>query len=234
MNTEKLGAHMETPANEAEVLELDELESMPQSAEEQEALQEAVLAEEKVPEQIAAVSAEIKDFKSPEEIKSEIKRLQSEYEEKKQAYKSFTHFSSTDSGMGALGSFGGGQMSPAKLEAKFPGISNVLDLMKKVKEKNSTGSKFWTKKFWGQPELDNFQAQILKNYLTHGGPGDIQDPRLRIVAQDTLRKFLAENNNSEANIGNIQQVVWGEHGGSYYENAIADLNQQLTKMSEKQ
>lgn len=234
MNTEKLGANMETPANEAEILELDELESIPQSAEEQEALQEAVLAEEKVPEQIAAVSAEIKDFKSPEEIKSEIKRLQSEYEEKQRVYQSFTHFSGTDSGLGALGSFGGGRMSPAKLEAKFPGIGNILALMKKVEEKNSTGSKFWTKKFWGQPELDNFQAQILKNYLTHGGTGDIQDPRLRIVAQDTLRKFLAENNNSEANIGNIQQVVWGEHGGSYYENAIADLNQQLTKMSEKQ
>lgn len=229
--------------NESEVLTQDELVEAPLTTPEedakasaalQEILEQAKISEEVVPEKIAAISAEIKDFKSPEEIKSEIERLKAEYEEKKQAYQSFTHVSGTDSGMGALGSFGVGKMSPAKLEAKFPGISNVLALMKKVEEKNSTGSKFWTKKFWGNPELDDFQAQVLKNYLTHGGPGNIQKPDLRIVAQNTLAKFLEENKGSEANISNIQQIVWGEHDGSYYENAIADLNQQLTKMSEKQ
>jgi hypothetical protein len=229
MNTEKLGAQMEAPANEAEVLELDELESMPQSAEEQEALQEAVLAEEKVPEQIAAVSAEIKDFKSPEEIKSEIKRLQSEYEEKKQAYQSFTHISSTDSGMGALGSFGTGQMSPAKLEAKFPGISEALGMIKKAEKKNSVGLKFWK-----NPELDDFQLQVIKNYLTTGSMGNFTNPKMETIAQETLNKFLEENKTPEANVSNVKQAIWGEHNSSYYEGAIADLNQQLTKMSEKQ
>lgn len=229
MNTEKLGAQMEAPANEAEVLELDELESMPQSAEEQEALQEAVLAEEKVPEQIAAVSAEIKDFKSPEEIKSEIKRLQSEYEEKKQAYQSFTHVSGTDSGMGALGSFGAGQMSPAKLEAKFPGISEALGMIKKAEKKNSVGLKFWK-----NPELDDIQLRAIKNYLTSGSMGTFTNPNMEKSAKEALNKFLEENKNEGANVNSVAQAIWGEHNRSYYEGAIADLNEQLTKMSEKQ
>lgn len=229
MSTEKLGAGMEASANETEILELDELESMPQSTEEQEALQAAVLAEEKVPEQIASMSAEIKDFKSPEEIKSEIKRLQSEYEEKKQAYQSFTHISGTDSGMGALGSFGAGQMSPAKLEAKFPGISDVLAMMKKAEKKNSVGLKFWK-----NPELDDFQFQVIKNYLTTGSMGNFTNPKMEAIAKETLNKFLEENKNSEANISNVKEAIWGEYDNKYYEGAITDLNQQLTKMSEKQ
>lgn len=220
---------MEAPANETEVLELDELESMPQSAEEQEALQEAVLAEEKVPEQIAVVSAEIKDFKSPEEIKSEIKRLQSEYEEKRQAVMQFTHITSTDSGMGALGSFGAGVDSAKKLEAKYPGIGEALELLKKAEQKNSTGFKFWKK-----PELSDQEFAIINRYLKTGSMGRYTNPEREAADRKVLNSFLAENKNSEAAIQNIPQAVWGEHDDKYYEGAIADLNQQLTKMSEKQ
>lgn len=225
--------------NESEVLTQDELAEAPLTTPEedakasaalQEILEQAKISEEVVPEKIAAISAEIKDFKSPEEIKSEIERLKAEYEEKNEAYKSFTHFSSTDSGMGALGSFGMGQMSPAKLEAKFPGISNALSLIKKVKEKNSTGSKFWTKKFWGDPELDNFQAKVLQNYLTSGDMGIITKPELRVVAKETLAKFLEENKN---NVNSIKQAIWGNRDGSYYQGAIANLNKQLTNTQEK-
>lgn len=223
--------------NESEVLTQDELVEAPLTTPEedakasaalQEILEQAKISEEVVPEKIAAISAEIKDFKSPEEIKSEIERLKAEYEEKKQAYQSFTHVSGTDSGMGALGSFGVGKMSPAKLEEKFPGISNALDMIKKAEKKNSVGLKFWK-----NPELDDFQFQVIKNYLTTGSMGNFTNPKMEAVAKNTLNKFLEENKNPEANVSSVKQAIWGSHDGSYYEGAIAHLNKQLTNTQEK-
>lgn len=224
-------------ANESEVLTQDELVETPLTTPEedaqanaalQEALEQAKISEEAVSEKIAAVSAEIKDFKSPEEIKSEIERLKAEYEEKKKAYQSFTHVSGTDSGMGALGSFGMGQMSPAKLEAKFPGISSALDMIQKAEKKNSVGLKFWK-----NPELDDFQLQVIKNYLTTGSMGNFTNPKMEDIAKKTLNKFLEENKNPEVNVSSVKQAIWGGRDGSYYEGAIANLNKQLTNTQEK-
>lgn len=232
MSIETVGSQPEKSLDEVEVIENDSSEELNDSeqvgqADLQEILKQANIAESAVPEKIAAVSEEIKEFKSPEEIRGEIKRLQEEYEEKKKAVMQFTHITSTDSGMGALGSFGAGVEGSKKLEAKYPGISGALELLEKAEKKNSTGFKFWKK-----PELSDKDFSIINRYLKTGSIGRYTNPAREAEDRKILNSFLAENKNSEAVIKTIPQTIWGEHDDKYYEGAIADLNKQLSKMSE--
>lgn len=224
-------------ANESEVLTHDELAETPLTTPEEDAklqaslndaLEQAKISEEAVPEKIAAVSAEIKDFKSPEEIKSEIERLKAEYEEKKKAAMQFTHLTSTDSGMGALGSFGAGVDSAKKLEAKYPGISESLALLKTAEKKNSVGFKIWKK-----PELSDEEFRAINSYMRTGSLGRFSDERKKAAAREIVNKFLAENKKSESQIKSIPQAIWGERGDRYYQESIANLNKQLTNTQEK-
>ena len=230
MSMEKMTGQTENLSNDTEVMDvpLDEMKLSQQDNEDlSEALDNAYVSESEVPEKIASLSAEIQEFKSPEEIKNEIKRLQDEYEMKKKAWQSFTTISSTDTGLGALGAFGSSKENAAKLEGKFPGINQVLEMIKLAEKKNSTGLKFWK-----TPELDDFQFQVIKNYLTTGSMGNFTNSKMEAVARETVNKFLSENSQSEGGVANIKQAIWGEHDGRYYEGAIADLNNQLSKMSE--
>lgn len=227
---ETMTSQPENLSNDTEVMEApsDEIEINPQDNEDlREALDNARISEGEVPAKIAALSEEIQEFKSPEEIKNEIKRLQDEYEMKKKAWQSFTTISSTDTGLGALGAFGSNKESAAKLEGKFPGINQVLEMIKLAEKKNSTGLKFWK-----TPELDDFQFQVIKNYLTTGSMGNFTNPKMEAVARETVNKFLSENSQAEGAVANIKEAIWGERDGRYYEGAIADLNQQFSKVSE--
>jgi len=233
MSIESGSSHPENSLNEVEVLENEPSgetnDSIQQDSESlQEILNQAKISESAVPEKIAAVSEEIKEFKSPEEIQAGIKRLQEEYEAKKQAVMQFTHITSTDSGMGALGSFGAGVEGSKKLEAKYPGISGVLELLKKAEKKNSTGLKFWKK-----PELSNQEFSIINRYIKTGNMGRYTNADQEAADRKVLDSFLAENKSLESSVQNIPQAVWGEHDYKYYEGAIADLNQQLASMNEK-
>lgn len=227
---EKMTGQTENLSNDTEVMDvpLDEMKLSQQDNEDlSEALDNAYVSESEVPEKIASLSAEIQEFKSPEEIKNEIKRLQDEYEMKKKAWQSFTTISSTDTGLGALGAFGSSKENAAKLEGKFPGINQVLEMIKLAEKKNSTGLKFWK-----TPELDDFQFQVIKNYLTTGSMGNFTNSKMEAVARETVNKFLSENSQSEEPVTNIKETIWGERDGRYYESVIADLNQQFSKMSE--
>jgi len=216
---------MATPSNEEELGQ--------QNKDLHEALAEAHLSESRTPEKIAAVSEEIKESKSPEEIKMEIKRLQAEYEMKNKAWQSFTTISSADTD---LGSFGGSAESVAELENKFPGIGKVLEMIKLAEKKGDNGFKLFNLKTWKnfnkEPELGDVEIKAIKNYLIHGGMGEFTDPNAEAVARKALDKFLSENSQAEGDVANIKQAIWGEHDDRYYERAITDLNQQLEQMNE--
>lgn len=230
MSIENIGTKSERIVQETEFLEEKEsfdAEQKQVGLKEEEVLPQVQTSESMVLAKIAAVANEIKELKSPEEIQKEIERLQKEYEEKKEAYQSFTHVSKTDSGMGNLGSFNSGNIKPSELEAKFPGIGDVLEMIKMAEKKNSVGLKFWK-----NPELDDFQLKVIKNYLTTGSMGRFTSPKMEYIAKKTVSKFLEENKNSEIDLSNVKQIIWGEHDKAYYEGTISDLSKQLSKMSE--
>ncbi len=206
-----------------QISQADGEQSQGEQADLKEALEKANISESK---EIAEISEDIKNFKNPEEIQNEIKKLQKEYDEKKQAWQDFSHVSSTDSGMGALASFGSGEISQSKLETKFPGISSTLEMINTAKSKNSVGFKFWKK-----PELDDFQLQVIKNYLITGNIGRFNNPDAESKAKETLNKFLEDNKSSEANINTVKQAIWGEQDGTYYENTLSSLKKKLNEAS---
>lgn len=219
--------------NEIEGIEEESFEDTSFSEESEqdvnESLREANIAEikSKEKEEIGKLSAEIVNLKSPEEIQSQIEVLEKECQMKKEAYQEFTHMTSTDTGLGNLGSFSSGEKNIESLEKKFPGISNSLELMKVAKKKNSVGYKFWK-----EPELDDFSARAIKNYLTSGNLGKFTNAKAEEVAKTAVKKFISENNNSEADVVSVRKAIWGDKNINYYDEAIAGLKEDLAKASE--
>ncbi|MBN2884827.1 hypothetical protein JXE04_02795 [Patescibacteria group bacterium] len=214
----------DAPSNEEEGLNELENEFVDSTPQEKEALDSAIAEEESVPSQIASISEEIKEFRSPEEIKAEIERLENERVRKMKlatnVYKSLTQISSRDTGFGSLASLSEGISSTDKLEKEFPGISKAFELMSRAKKKNSTGLKFWK-----NPELGDFEANAIKAYLINGEIGRFSSPGPEDAAKKAIKKFLSENKDVEFS-GAIKEVFTKTN--MHYKKEISNLEKQLS------
>jgi hypothetical protein len=225
MNHEKsLIEKQNIPSNEKESLDELENEFVGSTLQEKEVLNDAVAKEKDIPDKIASISEEIKEFKSPEEIKAEIERLEDERIRKMKlasnVYKSLIQIGSRDTGLGALGAFSDGGSSPDKLEEEFPGISKTFELMNRAKKKNRTGIKFWK-----NPELGDFEANAIKKYLISGELGRFSSPGPEDAAKRAINKFLSENKDVEFD-GAIKEVFTKTN--MHYKKEISALEKQIS------
>lgn len=191
-------------------------------------VQQALANEAEVPGKYNEVLKSVKEEMTPEQIKDRIKFCQQKIED----WQTLTTISKQDTGMGALGAFGGA--GAEDLLKRYPSLANVYQKIDQVKKENSVGFKFWK-----TPNLDDVTAQAFKNKLITGSFGNFVGPqgeKLQAQIAEKFEKYFGgeqqneenkEGENIEKFTSSARDIILGSDSMNTYKKELEELTAKL-------
>jgi len=173
----------------------------------------------------AKVLKDIESLKNQEPKEETINKI-NDYKQRVQDWENIVIVSRSNTGVG--GASFTNKPNFEELAARYPGLKEIAEKLNKVAADNKVG---W--QVWKNPKLDDFSAQVIKNYLTTGSMGRFTNEGMAKKAQEAINKFLAENKFKEAENPNedlpksLAEAILGEKDVNSYKAEISALEEKL-------